>query len=162
MVGVEVSGTVEPVHGVFLEGSYARVRTRNQTTQEQLPLMPADQIRGSLRLLQSRFAFAREPYLHVGVRHTRAKRIAGPTEPFAEFDNNPLGFGISSTPSYTLVDAGLGARLPFGPSSVELYLAVENLFNEAYRDFLDTQKGYALGQGRSVSVRLAAPLVLSR
>ena len=124
--------------------------------------MPADQLRGSVRLLRTRLAFAREPYVQLGVRHARAKRIAGVTEPFAEFDANPQGFGISSTPAYTLLSLGFGARLPVGPSSIELYVEVENLLDQAYRDFLDTQKGYALGQGRNVSLRLAAPLVLSR
>jgi iron complex outermembrane receptor protein/hemoglobin/transferrin/lactoferrin receptor protein len=162
LTGLEVSADAEPVGGVFVEGSYARIRTRNEQTGEELPLMPADQVRGSLRLLRHRLAFAREPYVQLGVRHSRAKRIAGPTEPFAEFDTNPQGFGISSTPAYTLLSLGLGARLPVGPSSIELYLEVENLLDEAYRDFLDTQKGYALGQGRNVSLRLAAPLVLNR
>jgi iron complex outermembrane receptor protein/hemoglobin/transferrin/lactoferrin receptor protein len=162
LTGIELSADAEPVVGVFVEGSYGRIRTRNQETGEELPLMPADQVRGSVRLLRTRLAFAREPYVQLGVRHARAKRIAGVTEPFAEFDANPQGFGISSTPAYTLLGLGFGARLPVGPSSIELYVEVENLLDQAYRDFLDTQKGYALGQGRNVSLRLAAPLVLSR
>jgi outer membrane receptor protein involved in Fe transport len=162
LTGAEVSADAEPLRGVFVEGSYTRIRTRNAQTGEQLPLMPADQLGGSVRLFRTRLAFAREPYVQLGIRHTRAKRIAGVTEPFAEFDTNPQGFGLSSTPGYTLWSLGLGARLPVGASSVELYVEIENLLDEAYRDFLDTQKGYALGQGRNLSVRLAAPLVLSR
>jgi iron complex outermembrane receptor protein/hemoglobin/transferrin/lactoferrin receptor protein len=161
LTGLELSAEAEPVDGVSLTGSYARVRTRNQQTGEALPLMPADQLRGSLRV-RPRLAFAREPYVQLGVRHARPKRIAGITEPFAEFDANPEGFGISSTPAYTLVSAAVGARLAVGASSVELYIEVENLLDQAYRDFLDTQKGYALGQGRNLSVRVAAPLVLNR
>ena len=162
LVGLEVSGSAEPARGVFVEASAARVRTRNRATGEELPLMPADQIRGALRLSRPRLGFAHEPFVHLGARHARAKRIAGLTEPFAEFDVNPLGFGISSTPAYTLLDVGVGARVAFGPGSVEVHVAVDNLLDQAYRDFLDTQKGYALGQGRNFTVRLAAPLVLSR
>ena len=38
-----------------------------------------------------------------------------------------------------------------------LRLAVQNLFDTSYRDFLDTYKGYALSPGRDVRVSLSVP-----
>lgn len=160
--GIELSGSAEPVARVVVEASYAAVRSRNDATGERLPLMPADQLRGSVRFAVPDVGALQQPYIQVGVKHAWYQAIAGITEPFAEFDANPLGYGLSSTPAYTLVDAGAGTRLAVGASALELYLAVENLFDVAFRDFLDTQKGFTLGQGRNLTVRVAAPLVLVR
>jgi hypothetical protein len=91
-----------------------------------------------------------------------AKAIAGPTEPHAEFDANPAGYGISSTPAYTVTEAGVGGRLLVGTQPLDVHVEVTNLFDNPYRDFLDTQKGFALAQGRNVSLRLSAPFTLVR
>jgi iron complex outermembrane receptor protein/hemoglobin/transferrin/lactoferrin receptor protein len=56
----------------------------------------------------------------------------------------------------------IGGSTAVGASAVEVHLSVENLFATAYRDFLDTQKGFTLGPGRNVGVRVAVPLVLTR
>ena len=138
------------------------LRSENLTTGEALPLMPADQLRGSLRWSPRPFAFVKAPYARVGGRHSRAKRIAGRTEPFAEFDDNPAGYGISSTPSYSVYEAGVGGRVTLGGQALDVHLEAINLFDTPYRDFLDTQKGFALAQDRNVSLRLSAPLALMR
>jgi len=38
-----------------------------------------------------------------------------------------------------------------------LDLAVRNLFDTEYRDYLDTYKGYALSPGRDVRISLSVP-----
>jgi outer membrane receptor protein involved in Fe transport len=160
--GIEVGGDVEVLPLLVLEGSYMALRSENLTTGESLPLMPADQLRASLRWSPSRLGALQGPYVRFGGRHSWAKRIAGPTEPFAEFDNNPLGYGISSTPAYAVYEAGVGGRLVMGTQVLDVHLEATNLFDLAYRDFLDTQKGFALAQGRNVSLRLSAPFSLLR
>jgi len=160
--GIEVGGDVEVLPRLVLDGSYMALRSENLTTGEVLPLMPADQLRASLRWSPARAGWVRAPYVRIGGRHSWAKDIAGPTEPFAEFDNNPQGFGISSTPSYTVYDAGFGGRFTIGTQVLDVHVDATNLFDLAYRDFLDTQKGFALAQGRNVSVRVSAPFSLAR
>jgi iron complex outermembrane receptor protein/hemoglobin/transferrin/lactoferrin receptor protein len=49
-----------------------------------------------------------------------------------------------------------------GASEVDVHLSVENLLSTAYRDFLDTQKGFTLGAGRNVALRVSVPLVFRR
>ena len=160
--GIEAGGELELLPRVVLEASVMALRSENLTTGEALPLMPADQLRGSLRWSPRPFAFVKAPYARVGGRHSRAKRIAGRTEPFAEFDDNPAGYGISSTPSYSVYEAGVGGRVTLGGQALDVHLEATNLFDTPYRDFLDTQKGFALAQGRNVSLRLSAPLALMR
>lgn len=158
--GIEAGGDLELFPQVVVEGSVMAIRARNLTTRESLPLMPADQVRGSLRWSPPRFSFVHAPYARFGGRHSSAKKIAGNTEPFAEFDNNPLGYGISSTPAYSVYEAGIGGRLSIGAHVLDVHLEVTNLFDSAYRDFLDTQKGFALAQGRNFTLRLSAPFAI--
>ncbi|HEX4936829.1 MAG TPA: TonB-dependent receptor, partial [Gemmatimonadaceae bacterium] len=158
--GVEAGSEVELLPRLVLEGSYSALRSENLTTGEALPLMPADQVRGSLRWSPKPLAMVKAPYVRLGARHSWAKRIAGRTEPFAEFDDNPAGFGISSTPAYSVIEAGLGGRVTLGTQALDVHLEVTNLFDTPYRDFLDTQKGFALAQGRNVSLRVSAPMTL--
>lgn len=160
--GIEASGSGEVARRLVVEASYARLRSRNLATGEQLPLMPADYLRASARYAGGRWGVIDAPYVEIGGKYAWAKAIAGPTEPFADADLNPAGPGVGSTPAYAVANLGAGGRLDWPGGAVELYLAVENLFDTAYRDFLDTLKGVALGQGRNLSLRVAVPLSLGR
>ncbi|MBC7898182.1 MAG: TonB-dependent receptor [Cytophagaceae bacterium] len=160
--GVEASLEGEVLPRLVFETNYMVLRSRNRRTREALPLMPADQWRGTLRYSPRDRGALRGSQLRVGARHVWAKSIAGLTEPFAEFDANPAGFGISSTPSYQVFEAGVSTRLQTGRQHLDLSLDVQNLTDAAYRDFLDTQKGFALSQGRNVSLRVSAPFHILR
>lgn len=160
--GVEASAEGEVLPRLVLETNYMVLRSRNLSTREALPLMPADQLRGTLRYTPRDHGILRGSQLRLGARHVWAKSIAGLTEPFAEFDANPAGFGISSTPAYNLVEAGASTRLQVGQQHLDLSLDIQNLTDAAYRDFLDTQKGFALAQGRNVSLRVSAPFHVLR
>jgi iron complex outermembrane receptor protein/hemoglobin/transferrin/lactoferrin receptor protein len=160
IVGGELSAAVHPVSALFVDASWSALRSRNLARGEPLPLMPADNARATVRLMPARLRGVAEPYVELGVKHAWAKRRAGPTEPFAEFDDNPAGYGVSSTPAYTLLDAGVGGRVVTGPTAVTVHVAVENLRDTPYRDFLDTQKGFTLGQGRNVTLRVSVPFAV--
>lgn len=160
--GLEAGSELELLPRLVLEGSYTALRSENRTTGEALPLMPADQVRGSLRWTPKPMAMVKAPYVRVGGRHSWSKRIAGKTEPFAEFDTNPAGYGVSSTPAYSVFEAGMGGRLTLGTQVLDVHVEATNLFDTPYRDFLDTQKGFALAQGRNVSLRVSAPMTLMR
>lgn len=156
--GVEASAEGEVLPRLTVETNYLMLRSENRSTGEALPLMPADQLRASLRYALRDRGALRHTLLRVGARHVWAKAIAGPTEPFAEFDTNPAGYGISSTPAYQVLEASISTRLQLGAQLLDLSLDVQNLADTPYRDFLDTQKGFALAQGRNISMRVGAPL----
>ena len=160
--GIEAGLEASLAEHLVGEASYMALRSVNRATGEALPLMPSDQMRAALRWSRPRLALVRAPSARLGWRHSWAKRIAGPTEPFAEFDTNPLGFGISSTPAYSVWELGVGGRVGTGSRVVDVSVDVQNLLDTPYRDFLDTQKGFALAQGRNVSVRLSTPFTLLR
>jgi iron complex outermembrane receptor protein/hemoglobin/transferrin/lactoferrin receptor protein len=155
LTGLELEARWQVTDQLELGGTLDLVRGTNDRTDEDLPLLPADSLR-----LEATYRFAergpiREPYLTVGMRHA-ASKDAAPGEPFAQFDRLP--FGTASTDAYTLADLDLGfAFRAFGNRLARVDLAVRNLFDTEYRDFLDTYKGYALSPGRDVRISLSVP-----
>ena len=153
--GIELSGRWQATAHWALEAGYDAVRGELTNDVSDLPLMPADTARAALVFEHAGGGLWRDWQARLEVKHAFDKDAAGPYEPFAQFDNTP--FGTASTDAYTLVGIGGGVSLPWqGERVLTLRLAVDNLLNEEYRDFLDTYKGYALGMGRNV--RLSAEL----
>ncbi len=66
------------------------------------------------------------------------------------------------TGGYTLFDLGAGAQIPFGAQQVSVDLAVQNLFDKAYRDHLSHYKAYALNPGRNVTLKASVPFTEAR
>lgn len=61
----------------------------------------------------------------------------------------------TETPGYTLVNAGLGVKIPAGRLVYNLSLTANNLLNEAYHDHLSRLKPYGLlNIGRDISINL--------
>lgn len=134
----ELRGVLEYVDGELDDGT-------------QVPLLPPLKVRAELELTQDRIGPARDAFFTVGLDYADSQNARSIIEPFIQFDTPPPPFGTASTDSYALVDLQAGAR--FG--SVDVTLGVENLFDEAYRDFLDTYKIITLGVGRNVTVSLS-------
>ena len=124
--------------------------------EDELPLMPANKFSVEGRYDVGRIGFVQDLYFIAGLRYSASKDSAGLREPFGQFDNTP--FGTASTDSYTLLDLGIGFGVEYSPGEViEFDIGVENLTDKAYRDFLDTYKGYALSPGRNVWLRASVP-----
>jgi TonB dependent receptor. len=101
----------------------------------------------------------RNPRIEVDLKRGFDKDAAGRFEPFSQFDGD-FGppFGTASTKAYTTVDASAESRFALGlGAQPSLRVAVRNVFDTTYRDFLDTYKGYALSPGRDVRVSLSVP-----
>lgn len=155
LTGLELAARWQVTDRLELGGTLDMVRGTNERTDEDLPLLPADTLRANATYRFAERGPIREPYLTLGLRHAAAKDAA-PGEPFAQFDRMP--FGTASTDAYTLVDLDLGfAFRAFGNRLARVDLAVRNLFDTEYRDFLDTYKGYALSPGCNVRISLSVP-----
>lgn len=151
---LQVSGTFETVTGENTDDDIQQV--------DKLPLLPPTKFSAGLKFVQNKIGFFESPFLSIQVSHTLSKDAAGRYEPFWQFGNAPQfsDFGVASTDAYTLVNATLGVELPIWRRPVSFQISARNLLNEAYRDFLDTYKGYALSPGRNVSFRLKVPFTI--
>jgi iron complex outermembrane receptor protein/hemoglobin/transferrin/lactoferrin receptor protein len=139
----ELTATAETVEGDF------------DNSGDDLPLLPADQATiGAVYRIGSLGALSNF-YARADVRHAAEKDSAGRREPFSQFDNTP--FGTASTDAYTLLDLGIGFEWTTGNRPIAVDLGVDNVFDEDYRDFLDTYKGYALSPGRNYWLKVNVP-----
>ncbi len=148
LYGGDVSVVHRATPWLRLEGIYEWVRGEFDDGGD-VPLLPADQLQGTVIFWRESLGILEEVEFRVGIRHARSKDAAGLLEPFAQFDRNP-NFGTASTGAYTLLDLGFKAAY----KSLLLGIRARNVTDEDYRDFLDTYKGYALSPGRNIVFEL--------
>ena len=125
-----------------------------------LPVLPADHVGAHVTVSRPQWKALRAPRARLRVRRVFDKDASGPSEPFAQFDR-PGTFGTASTEAYTLVGLDLSTTVEVGANEVDLALEVRNLLDEEHRDFLDTYKGYVLGRGRDLRLRVSVPFTLA-
>lgn len=122
--------------------SVSMVEARNLTKDEFLPNIPAARLQHALtyRLLPNRSS----SYVKIKHRFQTSQRRY---ELHSDFAPPP--------PSYHLFDAILASSVRLrGRQSAEIQLAVENIFNEAYKDYMDRFRYYAHALGRNISVKI--------
>ena len=152
--GAELSVERRVTSWLTLSGTAEAVEGELRGSGDDLPLMPADNLRVAAEFAPGEWGVLRDPYLELGVTFV-ASKDAAPGEPFSQFDNAP--FGSASTDSYQLVDLSAGVGVPLGGRTADLGLRVTNLTDETYRAFLDTYKGYALSPGRDIRLTARVP-----
>ncbi len=134
-------------------------RLHEDGTDGALPLLPANSVQGFVHLSPGRQGPIQDPLIEIDLKHAFDKDAAGRYEPFAQFDAG-FGppFGTASTRAYSKVDLAAEGKVDVGLGSrLSLRIAVQNVLDTTYRDFLDTYKGYALSPGRDVRVSLSVP-----
>ena len=115
-----------------------------------LPLIPANNL-----AINGHYQFADYQELHnqklsLGVKLVASQDAAGLYEPFSQFDNLPIGTG--STDGYAVWNASYVTDVKFDKQTLQLGVKVQNLFDTAYVDFLNTYKGLTLNPGRNVQL----------
>ena len=148
--GLELSGWAQWTPKLKTLAALEIIDGRDTSNSRDLPLMPANNLRLKAEYSLGRLAALQDNTFAVQAKFVDSKKSAGQYEPFSQFDDQP--FGTASTDAYQLWDIEYTASLPVNQYDLGLQLKVENLFDTAYRDFLDTYKGYALGMGRNVKL----------
>lgn len=151
---LQLQGTFETVQGKNVDESISQV--------DDLPLLPPTKVSGKVKVMQKTLGNFENTFLSLGMQYATSKKAAGRYEPFWQFGNTPQfsDFGVASTDAYTLFNATIGAEISFWDRPISMQLSANNLFNNAYRDFLDTYKGYALSPGRDITFRIKVPFTV--
>ena len=164
LYGGEAQLGVHPLPWLHFDNSFALVRAAQRhapaANQQYLPFTPGDrlqsELRASFRRPGKRLA---TPYARVQLDHTFAQNRV-----FSAFNTE------TATPSYTLVNAGVGTDVASatGRTLFSVYLTANNLFEVVYQSHLSrlkyTDYNAANGRtgvfnpGRNLSVRLVVPL----
>jgi len=163
LTGLDLSVTAHIFYWLILGGNYSFINSEFSSgihKGNELPLIPADRVTGEVKFLLPNLFTLKSPYILLNMRYVGEKSAAGIYEPFGQFDDGigpDIPFGVCSTKSYNLFNLGMGFDLPIMSRSINFDFEITNLLNTAYRDFLDTYKGYTLSPGRSVNVKLNVP-----
>jgi outer membrane receptor protein involved in Fe transport len=142
--GWEAGLTWKALRGLDLFATAEHLTTENESTGRPLPVTPPDRATGGFRLSargQGRFV---EPFVELRAVWNEKAEPSGPDELFSR----------SAVDSYTIYDLAAGIGYQLEDAVLRLDVAVANLTDERYVDFLDTYKAYALSPGRNVRTTL--------
>ncbi len=123
------------------------IKGEDESKKQSLALMPAPKVGAFASYQVQDYLGLKNPFVKLSTSYKFAKKSAGKHEPFSQFDNAP--FGTASTEDYVLWNLQSGGYFKINRTKININFKIENLFDTSYRDFLDTYKGYALGQGRN-------------
>lgn len=140
-----------------IRGVFEFIDGENLRTNQDLPQIPANEVRFEATFYPPSASVIENPYLRTGMTYASTKRAAE-GEPFAQFDSE--NYGTGSVGDYALLDLAAGFELDlrkyrFPRAFVDMEL--KNATNETYRNFLDTYKGYGLSPGRNFRVNVRIP-----
>lgn len=163
LIGIDASMQAQLAEWLQIDGTFEIVKGKNVDPDiesvDELPLLPATKLSGGIKLMKSEIGSLHHPYLYIGIEHAFEKQAAGRYEPFWQF-GPAFPFGRASTDAYTLLNMSLGFNWAITNRPVSISIQANNLTNVAYRNFLDTYKGYALSPGRSISARVKIPFAI--
>ena len=163
LMGIDASIKAQVTPWLQVDGTFETVKGENTDSDiqniDELPLLPATQLSGGIKLVKNKLWELDSPFLRIGVKHAFDKEAAGRYEPFWQF-GPAFPFGRASTDAYTILNASLGFDLPLWDRPISFQLSAQNLLDEDYRDFLDTYKGYALSPGRNITFRVKIPFTI--
>lgn len=144
LMGLDWSSNYKIVPNFTLESRISLLRGWNRTIEDDLVLMPADRFQTGLK-----YTFNEEekaPFIRLTMTN------------MLEQTRVPANTDYAAPPAgYTLFDLEAGATFHFHKQAFEVGLAVFNLLDEQYREYLNRFRYYADELGRNVSLRLKVP-----
>jgi iron complex outermembrane receptor protein len=150
--GTEVTAQVDPARWVSLYANGNMLRGTDRPTQNPLYDMPADRFTGSARFFGNSSPRATSPYVEIGTTLVRRQDRVPPVTIYK-----------LPTARYSLLNFELGATaLIVGSTRLEPSLAVRNVLNTRYRDYLSRYRLFVDEPGRDIVLRLTVPFGAAR
>lgn len=155
LTGLDASVNMAIVYRLLAFAKINLLYARNLAQKEWLITMPADQLETGLHWQIKTGSKWVKPYARLSVTYTsRQKRVPVDkiTGQIADYAPPP--------PAYTLFNAEGGAILT--PSKIEVGMAVYNLGNTAYRDYLNRFRYFVNEAGTNIALRIKIPVVFHK
>ena len=145
--GGEFSIDVKPLNWLDLSGSFSMVIGK-KSDDSYLPLMPADKIIASAKLLLPDLSSINNIFFLIRTRSC--------------LEQNRNATNETPTPAYTLLDLGLGGIINFGSVPLSVTINATNVLDKLYVDHLSLLKPLGVyDMGRNISLALSVPFVLN-
>jgi iron complex outermembrane receptor protein len=148
-------------HHLRWNGKASILRAWNRTVGEWLIQMPADRFENELEYSFRNGRFFKESYSKLTVQHL-LKQTRVPANGVIEI-TRPDGSKYTSSDyapppgAYYLAGLELGSQVDWFRRTVTITLSATNLFNRAYRDYMNAFRYYADEMGRNISLRIKMP-----
>jgi outer membrane receptor protein involved in Fe transport len=133
--GLEASVSVVPLEQLELGLVYSNVNTKNDSTGTGLPQNPPDRVNVYVRATTPHLGRLTSPFVELESVWVDDGVPSGPDEVLS---GRPFG---AATDSYILLHLKAGFQVPIGETIFGVNLAVRNLLDEEYTDFLYPYKG---------------------
>jgi iron complex outermembrane receptor protein len=145
--GVEVTGQIEATHWLSLFANANVLRGTDRRTGDALYDMPANRLTASVRASGENSARVIGAYVELGTTVVQRQTYVPPVTIYK-----------LPTAGYALFNAQIGAAsITLGRVRLEPSLAVRNLLNRQYRDYLSRYRLFVDEPGRDVVLRLTVP-----
>lgn len=138
-----------------VQGGFEIISGEDTDNDVELTMMPANNMNLAIYHNVGTYQYFEDNTFSVNMQAYNNKKATNDKEPFYQYNNLP--FGSPDTAGYTLWGLGYESKLALFGQDANLQINVDNIFDKAYRNFLDTYKGYALGMGRNISFSLSIP-----
>lgn len=129
-----------------ITGKYSFVRAYDIHTKDHLINIPADRVSGSLAYSLPDTKIFKSSSIEVTATHVARQSRVRDDQDFAP-----------APAAYTLADAGLSTVMPVGGHQWHVSLAVTNMLNKEYRDYLNRFRYYTADIGKNITLRLQIP-----
>lgn len=144
--GADLNLTIKPVDSLEINSKTAFIYAWNQSIHDYLIYTPPTRLQNGLNY-------------HFGTWGIFHNISAGAENIYvARQTHVPTGYDFAPAPAaYSLYNAHLDFRLPINNTYVDFDIAVNNLTNVAYKDYLDRFRYFADEPGRNIIFRLRMP-----
>ncbi|RYY58384.1 MAG: TonB-dependent receptor, partial [Chitinophagaceae bacterium] len=152
LTGMDASLSLKPFKQVEWTSRASILRARNRKIDDWLILMPSDRISTELLYrFPGGFRKLSDSYLSAEIQQVfRQTRVPDDKNGPQDYKAAPDG--------YALVNLNASTTVAFGHTPVSLSIGVRNLFDRAYRDYMDAMRYFADEMGRNISFRIKVPL----
>lgn len=146
LMGLDWGADYEFVPHFTFESKISLLRGWNRKIKDDLVLMPADRLQAGLKYTFKEKTDKQSPFIRINFTHV------------LEQPRVPANADYAVPPAaYTLLDVEAGTTFHFKKQTLEVGLAIFNLLDERYRDYLDRFRYFVDAPGRNVSLRLKVP-----
>lgn len=134
---------------LLLTGKLSLLRARDLINDKWVVMMPADKVSGKVAYQFGDNGKWQNMYADVAVEH-----VFKQTRTYADEDY------VDAPDAYTLTNISIGSDLQFNSTKLAWSIEADNLFNVAYRDYLNRFRYFADDMGRNITLRIKIPFTI--
>ncbi len=147
--GLDASWHYYIIEPMLFEIKTSLLRARDLINNKWVVMMPADKIEGELTYEFKDFGKIEQ--LNAGVTVTHV---------FKQTRTYALEDYVEAPDAYTLAGVSVGSEIHFNKTMLSWSVEAENMFNVAYRDYLNRFRYFADDMGRNITLRIKIPIII--